>query len=309
MMKIKWIAILLVMVLVSGMLAGCTEETPFTPTDAKDAVAFEQEQQEKQQQESTVSQSEKEIDKEQKEDEPVSSATEKEPEKQTAATSSKAEQVSNNKQEKEDSQTVSSTAPAGNSGNGTAADAMEEIPPSFTSVAGYHSWLQNGGIEEDVRAELLSNVDKLTTYTSTRYTRPKLGDGNQMFTLSEIVTPSYGAIYWYVASNANKSDVKLKISIYTDPLSEGFLQDEMEKRYAQINSVDRVFDQYGEATVNGITYYYYHSSKKDVTIIYWQVNGNTFYAMYYGEYSQIKQILPMLELEQVEYKVSDQAVK
>ena len=165
--------------------------------------------------------------------------------------------------------------------------------------------MQNGGMEEEKRANLLNNVKNSTTFSTTSYCRPKLGDGNDEFVLTEIEAYPYSVIYRYGFAK-NKNVRGLAITIYVDSAYMASIEEAMKECYSLIDNLnDRVYDKYGSTVVNGITYQYYHYPKNDSATIYWKINQNTFYAKYYGDYDQIHEILPLLELEQVEYKIAD----
>ncbi len=294
-MKI-FMAILSLVLTMSMVFTGCGEET-FTPTDVDSKITqtagdATQENQEKTSPETTLSDEDA-----QKDGEDNGSLRE------TSAV----------KSEKQGNQTTvvennSETDQSSGKNNGdTQASPSAYIPPSFTSVAGFKSWLQSGGIEEEKRADLLNSVKNSSTFSATAYCQPKIGDGNQMFQISKIDAYPYSVIYRY-SFVKNSAVTGLKITTYVDANYMTGIANIMEDTYAEIDSPEtRVFDKYGFATVNGITYYYYHYPANDSTTIYWQINDNTYYAVYYGDYDQINEILPMLELEQVSYKINTDA--
>lgn len=164
--------------------------------------------------------------------------------------------------------------------------------------------MQNGGLEEDVRSQLLVNVKDSTTYSTTTYSSPKLGDGNKIFALSEIKAYPYGVFYNYIFANTTQKS--LTIWFYVDPAYMRFARINMEDSYREIGQPDkRVYDLYGETKINEITYYYYHYPKNDSTTIYWKIDDSYYSAWYYGDYANIQEVLPLLEIEQVGYQVSN----
>ncbi len=193
----------------------------------------------------------------------------------------------------------------GNGNNDVQGDLNPYIPPEFTSVEGFHSWLQNGGVEEEKREDLLNSITNSTTYSDTSYCRPKLANGNQEFVLTTIEAYPYSVIYRY-GFVKNLSLEMLTITTCIDPIYMKDVSENMQECFDLIDDPEkRVFDEYGSTALNEITYYYYHYPKSDRTTIYWKINGNTFKARYYGSCAQINEILPLLELEQVEYKISN----
>jgi DNA polymerase-4 len=98
---------------------------------------------------------------------------------------------------------------------------------------------------------------------------------------------------------SNLTDKKQKqISIFSDNQIE-------EKNDVVQETLDKINDKYGSSTIDEITYQYYHYPKNDSVTIYWEIDQNTFRAVYYGDYAQINEILPLLELEQVSYKITN----
>ncbi len=283
MMKKNILGIFVPILLVGAMLVGCSE-APESPTDvnslatqqtggAESLVASQPDSQEKPHEENKT---------------PAVQST---PVQTTSQETGKEEStVSNNKEN-------TNAQPQG--------DEPWSPPPGFTSVEGFHSWLETGGIEDEKRADLLNNVKNSTTYSATAYCRPKLGNGNELFTLSNIEAYSYMVTYHYRFAK-NLDLIGLEIMLYIDPVYMDHVAQTMKKRYEQIDDLEnRKFDKYGETVVSGITYQYYHYPSNDSTTIYWKINGNSYYGRYYGDYSQINEILPLLELEQVEYKISN----
>lgn len=288
----KTLTMILAFLVALGMLTGCSEEVE-TPTNVNSPVI---QQQVKGEETSGLSESVQQDQEEQSEsvkEQPVEN-------KQEEKTASKEE-----KKEVVVSEVKETNKEAGSNDNIEHGDEPAYIPPSFTSMEGFRSWMQNGGMEEEKRANLLNSVKNSTTFSTTSYCRPKLGDGNDEFVLTEIEAYPYSVIYRYGFAK-NKNVRGLQITTYVDPVYMKNIEEAMQETYDEIEQPDiRVFDQYGSHQVKGITYYYYHFPKNNGTLVYWQIEGNTFYAVYYGDYDQINNILPLLELEQVEYKIAD----
>ncbi len=282
MMKKNILGMVLSLLLVATMLAGCGDVSE-TPTDANSPATQQ------------TGGAESLVASQPTQEENKTPAVQSTPAPTTSKETGKEEStVSNNKENTNDQ-------PQG--------DEPWSPPPGFTSVEGFHSWLQTGGVEEEKRADLLGNVKNSTTYSATAYCRPKLGNGNEWFTLSEIRAYPYSVVYEYSFFKKPK-ERGLKITTYIDPIYMADGARSMKERYDLINNPEeRVFDKYGSATVNQITYYYYHYPANDSTTIDWRINGNTFKAKYYGDYAQINEILPLLELEQVGYKVTKSEAK
>lgn len=236
-MKINTLTLISALLLALGLLIGCGDVAE-TSTDVKNASsAVSVVQQYAQEQEKVLVEEEKQGD----------------------ASSSNRVQSEVQKQENTNQNTSSQTA--------IQAMPPEYVPPCFTSMEGFHTWLQDGGGDDEKRSELLSCAKNSPTFSLTSYYRPKMLDGKDGLQLSEIAAYSTG-IHYYYGYEKNKENLVLDINVSIHKAYLDRFAEDMQDCYNQINHPDgRVFDKYGEAVVNGITYQYYHYPKNDSTTV------------------------------------------
>ncbi len=191
---------------------------------------------------------------------------------------------------------------------------MEASPPfCLADSKSFHSWLQNGGDEEHVRENILNFfAEGSPTLSDSFYYRPKLGDGKNGWQLTNI-NVYYEELYYNYTMIIGETKTNLGIYIGIDNDRIDCYEDEMQwcsqLTNGPVENYYPSFDVYGSATVKGVEYNCYHFPKSGVTSIYWKVNGITFCAVYDGEYSDVGEILPLLEMEKVSYKIANNGTK
>lgn len=291
MMKMKRFMVALAFLLALSMLAGCGEIVE-TPTNVNSPVIQQQAEGEEG---SDLSESAQQDKGEQFEQENVQSVE------------NKKEESNFSKEEKKESVVSKLQANDSIQENKEKNNAMpqEYIPPSFDTIEGFHSWMKNGGVEDEKREELLANAKNSLTVSHTAYYQPKMRNGKEGLKLTKVDAYSSELVYRYaLEKNIEKNILNIYVGILQGRMDS--FSKKMEENYKLLDSSDnRVYDKYGSSTIKGIVYYYYHYPANDSTTIYWKIGENTFLSYYYGNYDQIHEILPLLELEQVEYKIAN----
>lgn len=291
MMKMKRFMVALAFLLALSLLSGCSEVVE-TPTNVNSPVIQQQ-----------------------AEGKEISEVSEPNQQDQGEEAGSENEQpVENKKEENQTSKDVEKetvgfkpqeNAETQENKDRTNAMATEYVPPNFDSIEGFHSWIQNGGVEDEKRIELLSYAKNSSTVSQTSYYRPQMGNGKEGLKLVKIDAYSTELVYRYaLEKNVEQVVLNIYVGVHQGRI-DGFSK-KMKENYELIDSPDtRMYDKYGSSAIKGIEYYHYHYPANDSTTIYWQIGEKTFLAYYYGDYAQINEILPLLELEQVSYKITN----
>ncbi len=187
------------------------------------------------------------------------------------------------------------------------ADKKPYTPPSFATVKAFHNWLQNGGTREAERNTLLSLAKNSPTVTLTSYYRPQLRNGKNNWQLTNINVNRSWLYYNYTLTvHKEKTNLGIYIGVSEGRINELSYERQLcyELSNGPVENWTPAFDRYGSATVKGVEYTCYYFPDDKVTSVYWETNGITFCAVYDGEYSDVGKILPLLEMEQVNYKIA-----
>ena len=289
----KLLSLLLTITLLAGCFAACNSQpvkddsvaapTAVEPTKEQvdDVVAESEEEQETDDKQQT--EENKEPQEEIKEVEPV---TKKESQKQDKPVASKTEEKDPEEQEE-----TKWTA--------------EEIhgdevrhDPTFLSVEAFEYWMKNGGdYYKDEHFDVLQQ-SKNQTFT---YYRP-VENFAPYGELSMFDCTGIGEQHHYYYTQEDRCVIEIAAYMYNDS--------EFEQSYmdAKENYKNGLKGNYCIIS-NGIEYYYSDGSSVAIAV-YWQQFGKTQHAYIYQNRDKIKEIIPLLQLEQVTINLnSNQVVK